>query len=37
MASRCVHCGISEVTPGAKCRYSATGHGTLDLPAGRTC
>jgi hypothetical protein len=37
MASRCVHCDLSEVTLGAACRYSANGHGTLDLPAGRTC
>ena len=37
MANRCVHCSQRDVVPGAECRYSANGHGTMDLPTGKTC
>lgn len=36
-SGRCVHCGQFGCVPGDKCRYSANGHESLDLPAGKTC
>lgn len=34
---RCVHCNKLTSIPGEPCRYSTSGHGTMDLPPGKTC
>jgi hypothetical protein len=34
---RCVHCGQFNSATGDACRYSTTGHASLDLPDGKTC